>query len=253
IKINQAGIAPFQATDDPIKNDEINPIINASLFNFNPNTASVEDFIQLGLRPKTAQTIINYRTKGGQFRKPDDLKKIYGLKPDDFNRLLPYIQITNQKDAAQYTYNSNNYQSETYKKESQILVEVNSADSTKWKMLYGIRSKYASRIINFREKLGGFYSIDQVGETYGIPDSTFQKIKPKLKIDIKLIKKLDVNTADFNALNAHPYISYQLANLITNYRKNNGNIKSINELELIVKETKDNFEKLINYIQIADN
>ena len=230
------------------------PASNKSLFDFDPNILSMEGFINLGLRPKTAQTIINYRNKGGKFRHPEDLKKIYGLRADEFERIKSFIVIKNTNPYQNnFDTKPSNYSStEDFKNNNQIVIEINSADTTKWKMLNGIGSKLAARIVNFRNKLGGFYSIDQVGETYGVPDSTFQKIKSKLKINPQLLKKLDINTAGFDELNAHPYISYNLAKLIVNYRTTNGSIKSFNELELLVKETKDVFDKLKHYIFIPE-
>ena len=249
----------MQFVDNPIRNSNFErtafvTISNKSLFDFDPNLLSLVGFINLGLRPKTAQTIINYRNKGGKFRNPEDLKKIYGLRADEFDRLKPYIMIKSNNHF-QNDFNtkpSNNFSKDDFKNNYQIIIEINSADTTKWKMLNGIGSKLAARIVNFRNKLGGFYSIDQVGETYGVPDSTFQKIKSKLKINTQLIIKLDLNTASFDELNAHPYISYNLAKLIVNYRTTNGSLKSLNDLELLVKETKDVFEKLKHYTVINE-
>ena len=69
------------------------------------------------------------------------------------------------------------------------IIDVNTADTTAFISLPGIGSKLAARIITFREKLSGFYSVEQIGETYGLPDSTFQKIKQYLKLDNASVKK----------------------------------------------------------------
>src|SRR6185437_7375519 len=92
------------------------------------------------------------------------------------------------------------------------IIDVNLADTTALISLPGIGSKLAQRIIAFRNKLGGFYSIEQVGETYLLPDSTFQKIKPKLTIVGNNVKQININVASIDEMKAHPYLRYNLAN-----------------------------------------
>ncbi|MEJ0079640.1 MAG: helix-hairpin-helix domain-containing protein [Puia sp.] len=85
--------------------------------------------------------------------------------------------------------------------------DVNLADSIAWSNLPGIGEKLASRIIHFREKLGGFYQLDQVAETYGLPDTTFQKIKPYLRIHSVPLHQIDINTATKEILMSRILIS----------------------------------------------
>ncbi len=101
---------------------------------------------------------------------------MYSLKPADFERLQPYVQI----EAPPPFYNTERPPVK-YVKAPPVVIDVNQADTTAFIALPGIGSKLASRIVNFRNKLGGFYSVEQVGETFGLPDSTFQLIKPRLQ------------------------------------------------------------------------
>ncbi|TXI35213.1 MAG: helix-hairpin-helix domain-containing protein [Niabella sp.] len=233
--------------------ETIDNSIKGSLFYFDPNSLDATGFEKLGLRPKTIQILLNYRNKGGRFKKPEDLSKIYGLKPEEFKRLLPYISIEKKQEPSF----ENNFSSSTSKtaqeykpKYTPKTIEINSADNTQFEALYGIGSKLASRIINFREKLGGFYSTDQVGETFGVPDSVFQKIKNQLVVNIDLIKKISLNNADYEVLNNHPYISSKLAYQILKRRKEKGNFTQIEELKDLVSLTTDSYEKVIRYVKI---
>jgi competence ComEA-like helix-hairpin-helix protein len=110
------------------------------------------------------------------------------------------------------------------------IIDVNNADTTAFISLPGIGSKLAARIITFREKLGGFYSVEQIGETYGLPDSTFQKIKQWLKLDNLSVKKININTATVDEMKAHPYIKYGLANPIVAYRNEHGAFSKIEDI-----------------------
>ena len=99
------------------------------------------------------------------------------------------------------------------------MVELNSADTTRLKMLRGIGSGYAKMIVSYREKLGGFYKAEQLLEVYKFPDETYQKIKHQLQVDTTLIRKIKVNTATVKELKAHPYISYYQALSIVENRE----------------------------------
>jgi len=223
---------------------------NIHLFYFDPNKLDLNGWMQLGIREKTALTIQKYISKGGKFRKKEDLQKIWGLHADDYERIAPYVRIPEQQEFASSYYKTDTNDHPVYKKytSSIAIIDINLADTTAFIALPGIGSKLASRIISFREKLGGFYSIDQVGETYGLQDSTFQKIKKWLKLDNSLLKKININKATVEELRSHPYIRWNLANAIINYRKEHGDFKSIEELKNIMIVTDEVYEKVKNYL-----
>ena len=157
------------------------------LFYFDPNTLSADGWKKLGLRDKTIQTIHNYLNKGGHFRKPEDLQKIYGLRQDEYEKLASYVRIetlatSKNEESNSFSKTQNENQTTKTFAPRYSIIDINVADTTAFIALPGIGSKLAARIVNFREKLGGFYSIEQVGETFGLPDSTFQKIKQYLKL-----------------------------------------------------------------------
>jgi competence protein ComEA len=228
---------------------------HAELFYFNPNTLSTDGWKRLGLKEKTIKTIENYLRKGGHFKKPEDLQRIYGLQKNEYERLLPFIRIPeleNQKYAASNTskpFVKSNYSS-AVKNNYNSIIDANTSDTTAFINLPGIGSKLAARIVNFREKLGGFYSVEQVGETYGVPDSTFQKIKTHLQILNPEIKKININTASKDELKIHPYIKWSLANAIVEYRTQHGDFKSLSDLKKISIITDDVFEKIMNYLRV---
>jgi DNA uptake protein ComE-like DNA-binding protein len=126
-------------------------------------------------------------------------------------------------------------------------IELNSADTTALAELPGIGVKLAQRIINFRDRLGGFYSVDQVGETYGLADSIFKKIKPYLHINGG-VKKININTATRDELKLHPYIKWNLANILVEYRNQHGHYKSLEELKNISSIEETLFLKIAPYL-----
>ena len=219
------------------------------LFYFDPNVLPFEGWRKLGIREKTIGTIQNYLHKGGHFNKPGDLKKIYGIHPDEYVRLEPYITIETTSREELQTYKKPESKKETFSKEPKyVVVDINKADTAAFIALPGIGNKLALRIVNFRDRLGGFYSIDQIGETYGLPDSVFRKIKPFLKLETTLIKKININTAAKDEMKSHPYIKWNLANAIVEYRNQHGNFSSLEDLKKISLITTEVFDKIKFYL-----
>ena len=221
----------------------------AELFYFDPNTLSVQGWVRLGVKEKTANTIQHYISKGGKFRQAADIKKIWGLRPDLVERMLPYVRIAQTSSSANFeNKNYPPYEKKTFEKKMLKSVDINKGDSLAYISLPGIGPSFARRIINFRNKLGGFYSISQVSETFGLPDSTFQKIKPLLVISAEEVKKININTATLDELKVHPYIRYQLANLLVQFRTQHGQYTSINDIKKIMVIDAELYNKISPYL-----
>jgi competence protein ComEA len=222
------------------------------LFYFDPNTLSTEGWQKLGLRDKTISTIKNYISKGGKFRKSEDLQRIYGLFPNEFERIAPYIKIEPRAETNNYKDFADKPITETQPAKTYTprysIVDVNLADTTALIALPGIGSKLALRIINFRDKLGGFYSVNQVGETFGLPDSTFQKIKQYLKSENASVRKININKATVDELKTHPYIKYALANPIVAYRNEHGLFAKIEDIKKVMAVTDEIYNKITPYL-----
>jgi len=219
------------------------------LFHFDPNTISVFEWEKLGVKEKTIVTIKNYLSKGGKFKKPEDIRKIWGLHEDLAERLLPFVDIK-ETAAPSFTAKQEFTPVKYEKKQALVTVDINESDTSAWIALPGIGSKLASRIVNFREKLGGFYNISQVAETFGLPDSVFQKIRPSLKLDHTELKKLNINEATLEEMKQHPYIRYNLANLIIQYRNQHGNFASVADIKKIMTVNEELYDRLSAYLSV---
>ena len=259
-------IAELKAVGEQLNKEHTNHTVHedvhsppASLFYFDPNTISAEGWEQLGLRAKTIGTILKYLSKGGHFYKPDDLKKIYGLHAKDYERLEPYIRIDKR-----LKHPDKNYKNETayvrnapapkpaYKKPQPKLIDINDADTSAFIALPGIGGKLAARIIAFRERLGGFHTIEQIAETYGLPDSTFQSIRPFMVLSNPRPRQLNINTATLETLRQHPYIKWGLATAIIRYREQHGPFKSLQDLQQLAPVTPAIYHKILPYLAVSD-
>lgn len=229
-------------------------------FTFDPNKLSLEEGKRLGLTERQIRTIQNYVAKGGRFRKADDLKRIYTLSEEDFAKLELYIHIgetvgnrgqpARQPDAKAFQPGNAEYGKS---REVAKSMEINGADSVQWTALKGIGPVFASRIVRYRERLGGFFAVEQLLEVYGMDSVRLAPLMPLLTVDEQLLAKIDINKADYATLRAHPYISNKQASLIVQYRNQHGNYRSVDDLLEIVVFDKDFLRKIAPYIHINED
>jgi competence protein ComEA len=208
-------------------------------FQFDPNTAPLEDLTLLGIPDRIAGTLIRYRNSGGTFRKPEDIMKVYGMDSLLAASLIPYIIIVHQDSGTRIT-------------ETQIittmekipvvmhLININRCDSADIEGLPGIGPVLSARIIKYRELLGGFVSVLQLKEVYGIADSVYRLISARISIDSSAVKQININSAGFRELDRHPYLERYEVQAIIKFRDIKGRINNLSELtsDRIISEAK---------------
>jgi len=121
----------------------------------------------LGVSEKTVQTILHYRERGGKFREPGDLKKIWGLSLSEAKKLIPFVVIPNFKKQP----------IELSKKMPETIL-INQATMADLLLLPGMTKQLAARLIKYRDKMGGFKRVEQIRKTYGLSDSLYQLMVP---------------------------------------------------------------------------
>lgn len=224
------------------------PIVSA-LFHFDPNTISVDDWKRLGVSEKTATGIRKYIDKGGKFKSADDIKKIWGLNESMKNRLLPFVQIKSSDKIKDSRFTEMGLPHSKNNSEK-FSIEINSADSSDLIKIPGIYNSLAGRIIRFRNKLGGFYSIEQFNEIYGWKEEFTKVITGYISIDKSKIKPVLLNKVSVEELKMHPYIRWQLSNVIIAYRSQHGAFRSINDLKKIMLVNDSVFARISPYINV---
>ena len=159
-------------------------------FRFNPNTVSLEDLMRLGFTEKQARSILNYREKGGRFRRPSDFAKSFVVADSVFDRLEPYIDIPR--------------------------IDINKADSTAFETLPGIGPYFASKMVSYRASLGGYSHPEQLLEIYHFDREKYDGLKDL--ITCSKPTPYPIWTLSEKELSRHPYISRDEAHSIVLYR-----------------------------------
>lgn len=162
-------------------------------FEFNPNTVSAEDLVRLGFSEKQAQSIVNYRSKGGRFRRKGDFAKSFVVSDSIYRRLEPYIRIP--------------------------LIDINSADSAAFDVLPGIGPYFAAKMVEYRSELGGYSYPEQLMDIYNFGRERYDALKDLISCPEPA--PFEIWTLPAEKLREHPYIrTWQAARAIVLYREN---------------------------------
>ncbi|MBQ9891914.1 MAG: helix-hairpin-helix domain-containing protein [Bacteroidales bacterium] len=162
-------------------------------FRFDPNTVSVDDLVRLGFSPRQAQAIDNYRKKGGRFRRKSDFAKSYVVADSVYERLERWITIPR--------------------------LDLNSADSAAFEALPGIGPWFASAMVSFRERLGGYSGTWQLLDIKNFGEDRYNSLKDL--VEVRKTRPFPLWTAPEDVLSSHPYIGRHGAKGIILFRDNN--------------------------------
>lgn len=212
--------------------------VKYQLFVFDPNTLDSAGFVKLGIKSFIASNIIKFRKKGGRFKVPADFEKVYGLFPEKYKELEPYIRIEERLEVVE----------KSVSKKTDIIVDLNSADTSLLMQVKGIGRGYAKGIVRFRQSAGGFVSVDQLSEIYGMRPENIEKIRPFCTVNASLVQKIRVNTASVERMKSHPYINFYKAKVIYELRRKKGKLRDINDLKESPEFTEQDLIRLKPYL-----
>lgn len=206
--------------------------IPTHLFPFNPNTIELKDWLTLGVNEYLAKRILNYRNKGGQFRKPEDLKKIWGMSVEQANQLIPFVVLPPPPQVYRY------------EKKTPPIIDINTASIEDWKSLPGIGESISNRIIKYREKTGGFARMEELSGVFGLQDSVLDLVKPFLRVNAQTVPKSPLNRASAYVLALKAGIPEAVAKEIVRIRMAKGNYADFEELKQIADVTNEMLQRL---------
>lgn len=201
------------------------PVRTYESFAFDPNTVSLDDLQRLGLTLRQAESIENYRSKGGRFRTKTDFLKMYVVSDTLYARLEAFIEIAR--------------------------LELNTADSTALVELRGIGPYYARKILEYRERLGGFLEKEQLLEIEGFGQERYDGLCDEIEVDASKCHWLDLWNASESSLARHPYLGTKGARSIVRYKALYDSTRwTLADLEHERVLPVENIEKLKKYIEI---
>ena len=229
----------------------------------NPNNAGDTTLLQLGMPQKLVSNWIKYLQKRGRFRNKEDVMKLYGMTTELYRKVEGYLIIPEKsgiqkmkmdggKEARKF---SNSAQKDSILPESHqekkllAMLELNQADSAGLESLPGIGPVLASRIIKYRNLLGGYYEVAQLKEIYGMTEELWSKCSPRLSADPSGVMKLKINYLSTVELGRHPYIGFRQAKKIAKIRDTSGKFTQHEELSAFFST--DSLRRLIPYLSYS--
>ncbi len=216
-------------------------------FKFNPNTATGPDLDSLGFPSFLSERLIKYRKSGGNFTVKKDVMKLFGMTDEFYHRLEPFIELPESVPGSPARIKP---------EESHLMVktipekfDLNLADSSRLVLINGIGPVLAARIIRFRSRLGGFTSLEQLNDIYGLRDPALDNLKTAGFISQEFKPaKININFAGWADLIKHPYFDKDLANRVINYRDATGPFHSLDDLRKIKGVNDTTLSKIEKYI-----
>lgn len=219
--------------------------INSSyvLFDFDPNKVTLEDWVSFGFSQKQAKSIISYKQKINGFKEKGDLKDVYVISDSKYAELEPYIKISVNAETSNKAGQDKHEEIEL----SSTVIDLNSATQEELIQINGVGEFTAKGIIKYRKSLGGYHSVNQLKEVYGISEENFEKIKPQLAINEVQLKTINVNQLSIQSLIKHPYVNWNVAQAIVDKRLFN----TLSSLQFLVENnylSQEELNKVLPYV-----
>ena len=204
------------------------------LTQFRIDTATVAFLSHIGFSDRQAEVLVQYRDMIGGIFDEEQLRRCYVVSDTMAMRLLPHIIFSRVEEPV-----------------VEGPLEINGADTTALIKLYGIASLSARDIVEYRQRLGGFYSVEQISEVKSVTESNFEKILPQICCDSCKISKIDINFASPKLLEEHPYVSSRALRRIVKLRQLKGGWSRIEEMTSDEIFTAEEAERIAPYLRFA--
>lgn len=229
--------------------DTSNVLLKKSHVTIDPNTANLQELLEAGFSKKQAYNCLNFVKSGMRFYSVHDIKKLYSMTDVDFEIIRHNISI---KSSPQKKEDSKKAVP-VYKNKPSVAtikpISLNSADSIELTKIPHIGKFRARKIIEYREKLGGFIVASQLLEIYSFTDTLLPLVEQYIYIDTANLQKININTCTFKELLRHPYMTYYSTKRVFDYLKIVEKIENIQELKQNNILDSIEYRKIYPYLQ----
>ncbi|WP_460676316.1 ComEA family DNA-binding protein [Hymenobacter coalescens] len=235
---------------------------------FDPNRVDETGWQARGLPHFLAKRLVKYRDAIGGFRAKEQLRKAYGLHDSTYQRLAPYLQLPEHLPAAEKTAYASRYPERGSSAEGAATqpgnsrfprkprnlqpFDLNAADTTQLMQIRGFGRKLSMRVVEYRERLGGFVSVAQTAEIYSLrdaPDLVDSLRKYTFVAPGYQPAPLNVNDGEFGVISQHPYLGKRLARVVLAYRQQHGPFRQPADLRQIRVLDEETYQKLLPYLR----
>ncbi len=223
----------LQSQIDSMKQEKLGYV--PKIYPFNPNFITDFKGYKLGMSVAEIDRLLAFRKENKYVNSPKEFQTVTQVSDSLLNAMSPYFKfpdwVNNKKEFKDYKklpYTA------FAKKEKIVIIDINQATQEDLIKIYGIGQAISLRILTFKESLGGFVSMEQMKEVWGLSPEVIANLNSHFKVStLPNFKKIDINNASIKELSAFPYFKYPISKNIVTYRSMNGDIKNSDDLTKI--------------------
>lgn len=223
----------LQSQIDSMKQDKLNYV--PKIYPFNPNFITDYKGYKLGMSVSEIDRLLAFRKQNKYVNSPEEFQAVTKVSDSLLHAISPYFKfpdwVINKKQFKEYKKDPN---AAFAKKEKVVIIDINKATQEDLIKIYGIGETISLRILKFKESLGGFVSMEQIKDVWGLSPEVIENLNSHFKVlAVPNVKKIDINNASIKELSQFPYFNYQLARQIVTFRSMNGDFKNVDDLTKI--------------------
>ena len=222
----------------------------AKIYPFNPNFITDYKGYRLGMSVPEIDRLLAFRKENKYVNSPKEFQAVTKVSDSLLNAISPYFKfpdwVNKKKEYKEYK----NYPNTAFaKKEKLVIIDINKASQEDLIKIFGIGEAISLRILKFKESLGGFVSMEQMKDVWGLSPEVIENLNSHFKVlALPNVKKIDINNASIKELSQFPYFNYQLARQIVTFRSMNGDIKNSEDLTKIKGLSIDKASIIVLYL-----
>ena len=238
----------LQSQIDSMKQDRLNYV--PKIYPFNPNFITDYKGYKLGMSVPEIDRLLAFRKENKYVNSPKEFQAVTKVSDSLLNAISPYFKFPDWVNKKKEFKNYKNYPNTAFaKKEKIVIIDINRASQEELIKIYGIGEAISLRILKFKESLGGFVSMEQMKDVWGLSPEVIENLNLHFKVlALPNVKKIDINNASIKELSQFPYFNYQLAKQIVTFRSMNGDIKNIDDLTKIKGLSIDKANIIVLYL-----
>lgn len=205
------------------------------IYPFNPNFISDYKGYKLGMSVPEIDRLLAFRKENKYVNSPKEFQSVTKVSDSLLNAMSPYFKFPDWLNNKKKFKDFKKYPNTAFaKKEKIAIIDINQASQEDLIKIYGIGEAISLRILKFKESLGGFVSMEQMKDVWGLSDEVIENLNIHFKVLVlPNLKKIDINNASIKELSQFPYFKYPLSKNIVTFRSMNGDIKNIEDLTKI--------------------
>lgn len=205
------------------------------IYPFNPNFITDYKGYKLGMSVDEIDRLLAFRKNNKYVNSPKEFQNVTQVSDSLLNVISPYFKFPDWVNTKKEFVNYKNYNNTTFaKKEKTAIIDINKATQEDLIKIYGVGEAISLRILKFKESLGGFVSMEQMQDVWGLSPEVIGNLNTQFKVSvIPNVKKISINNASIKELSLFPYFKYPISKNIVTYRSMNGDFKNIEDLTKI--------------------